>query len=281
MIDLHCHLLPGIDDGANDVGISVEMARMASADGVRTIACTPHIVPGLYNNEAEGITREVEALRRALDEAGVALELVVGADVHVDPELVVRLKAGVVPTIGGSRYFLLEPPHHVLPPNFIQFCRRLIEAGYIPVLTHPERLTWVEAHYDVIEAVNAEGVLLQITAGSLMGSFGRSAQYYAERLLSEERVDLIASDAHNVSSRPPTLSVAYAEVERRCGAAEAERLFTVVPSQILKNEVLAPRANTAVRREKQPQRDAGFSASLFSHWGSKKSSRRARRVELT
>ena len=147
MIDLHSHLLPGIDDGATSLEMSLDMARQAVADGVHTMACTPHIYPGLYQNDANGITRACHQLQAALDVYGIALTLVSGADVHLVPGLLDGLRAGTVPTLHGSRYVLLEPSHRVRPPRFEESVFELVAAGYTPVITHPERLTWIEDHY--------------------------------------------------------------------------------------------------------------------------------------
>src|SRR3546814_6434190 len=112
MLDLHCHMLPGIDDGAPDLETSLAMARMAFDDGIRTIACTPHIYPGMYENTAPGIRAAIADFQARLDEAGIELRLVEGADVHLDADLAGAIRADRVPTIAGSRYHLLEPPHH-------------------------------------------------------------------------------------------------------------------------------------------------------------------------
>jgi protein-tyrosine phosphatase len=240
VIDLHTHILPSCDDGSPDLATSIAMARMAVADGIRVMACTPHIMPGLYENDGAGIKGWTEALQAALDEAGIALRLVTGADIHIAPDLVQKLATGFAPTLAGSRYFLLEPPHHVLPPRFAEFVQKLLAAGFTPILTHPERLTWVQAHYEIVERVNAMGVLLQVTAGSLTGSFGSGAQRLSERMLGEGRIDLFASDAHNLTSRPPVLSKAFAAVEAALGSAEATRMFVETPARILANEVVRP-----------------------------------------
>jgi protein-tyrosine phosphatase len=148
MFDLHCHLLPGIDDGATDLDMALAMARIAVDDGIRTIACTPHIYPGMYDNDAAGIRAAIAAFQRELDERGIALKLVEGADVHLDRDLLANLRAGRIPTLAGSRYLLLEPPHHVAPPRMEEAVFELMAAGIVPVITHPERLSWVESHYD-------------------------------------------------------------------------------------------------------------------------------------
>jgi protein-tyrosine phosphatase len=240
MIDLHSHLLPGCDDGAADLETALAMARRAVDDGVRVMACTPHILPGLYSNDANGIDARVAALREALGEADIDLTLVVGADVHIAPDLREKLRDGTVPTLNGSRYFLLEPPHQVMPPQLENLVGSLIGAGFVPILTHPERLAWTRFHYDVINRINAAGCLMQITAGSLTGSLGRTPQYLAERMLDEGRVDIIASDAHNLRARAPGLSKAREIVTARHGGELAEDLVIHRPMRILRDLPIAP-----------------------------------------
>lgn len=263
MIDLHSHILPGCDDGASDLETALAMARMAVEDGVRIMACTPHILPGLYNNDAAGIGARVASLRQALGEAGIDLKLVVGADVHVAPDLPEKLAAGTVPSLNGSRYFLLEPPHQVVPPRLEQLVARLISAGFIPILTHPERLGWASSHYEIIDRINAAGCLMQITAGSLTGSFGHGAQHLAERMLEEGRVDIIASDAHNLKTRSPGLSKAWEIVEHRYGRELAEQLMVRKPAFILRDMPVEPAlagggAAIGSPSERQPQNAGGL-----------------------
>ena len=242
MIDLHCHLLPGIDDGAPDVATALAMARMALADGIQHLACTPHIVPGVYNNSGPDIAARVTAMAERLETEGLALTLWPGADVHVDPGLVGQLQSGAVPTLGGSRYFLLEPPHNVAPPRLPELVQELIKAGFVPIITHPERLTWIESQYELILRLVRSGALIQLTAGSITGGFGKRPQYWSERMLDEGIVDIIASDAHNTSGRPPILSVARAAAARRLGEAEAIELVYNRPARVLRNEPMPVRA---------------------------------------
>ncbi|MGX7872031.1 tyrosine-protein phosphatase [Mesorhizobium sp. ORM6] len=177
MIDLHSHILPGLDDGSSGLAESVEMARLAVADGTTHMVCTPHVMPGVYENDTADIAQAVQTLERELHGAGIPLALFVGADVHVAPDLPDRLRLGKVPTLNRSRYFLFEPPHHILPPRLKELASRLIGAGYTPILTHPERLTWIKSNYDVVERLNALGCLIQFTADSVTGAFGRTALY--------------------------------------------------------------------------------------------------------
>lgn len=219
---------------------ALAMARVAVEDGVRVMACTPHIQPGLYDNDTAGIAARVASLRQALDDAGIDLKLVIGADVHVAPDLPEKLRDGVIPTLNGSRYFLFEPPHQVVPPRLGHLVERLIAAGFVPILTHPERLGWASSHYEIIDSVNTVGCLIQITAGSLTGGFGRRARQLAERMLEEGRVDIIASDAHNLDTRRPGLSKAWEIVETRYGNELAVEVMVRKPALILRNLPVAP-----------------------------------------
>lgn len=255
MIDLHSHILPGLDDGAADLDEALAMARLAVADGMTAMTCTPHIHSGVYDNNGKRIAAAVAALRLALQDAGIPLQLYVGADTHIAPDLASRLTTGLVPTLNGSRYFLLEPPHHVVPPRIEDLAMQLLRAGFVPVITHPERLTWIARHYEVIERLNAAGCLIQLTADSLTGGFGRFALYYAERLLDEGRCDIVASDAHGVRTRRPQLSRARDRIIKRIGEQEAMKMVLTVPAAILADRTVLPaRATRPVRTGPRPQK---------------------------
>lgn len=233
MIDLHCHILPGIDDGSKSLEMSLQMARIAVADGIRTLACTPHIYPGLYMNDAAGITAARDALQAALDEHGIALQLTTGADVHLVPGLVHGLRTGRIPSLNRTRYVLLEPPHHVAPPRFAELVFDLVANGYTPVITHPERLTWVETHFETFVDLTRQGAWMQVTAGSLTGVFGSRAQYWGERFVGEGLTHILATDAHSIGRRVPVLSEALAVAERLLGREEAQQLVQGRPSAIM------------------------------------------------
>ena len=235
MIDLHCHILPGIDDGASDWSVAMEMAKLYVADGVTVVACTPHILPGLYHNSGPQIREATLALQQALDREGIRLRLVTGADVHMAPDLIAGLRAGRLLSLADSRYVLVEPPHHVAPVRMEHFFFDLVVAGYVPILTHPERLSWINSHYSDIQRLIRGGVWMQITAGSLTGAFGRTAQYWANRMLDEGCVHVLATDAHDTRRRPPHLSAGRDLAAKRVGAEEAEHLVVIRPQGILDN----------------------------------------------
>ena len=252
MIDLHCHLLPGIDDGSRSLEMSLEMARMAVDDGITMTACTPHIYPGLYMNDTAGILAARDALQRSLDDAGIPLKLTIGADVHLVPGLLQGLREGRVPCLHQTRYLLLEPSHHVAPPHFEDSVFQLVAEGYVPVITHPERLTWVEDHYDVFANLVRQGAWMQVTAGALTGVFGARARYWGERFLGDGLTHIIATDAHSAGKRSPLMSQAKEIAQRMLGREEAELLVQGRQQCILDNALpsTAPPLPQGERREK-------------------------------
>lgn len=250
MIDLHCHILPGIDDGAKTSVESLEMARIAVADGIHTLACTPHIYPGMYMNDGPGIAHACASLQAELDQRGIALKLVVGADVHLVPGLVDGLRSGRIPTLNGSSYLLLEPSHTTPPPRLETSVLELIQAGYTPILTHPERLAWVESHHRVLQRLVAQGAWMQVTAASLTGVFGRRARYWGERFIGEGHTHLLATDAHSTGRRSPRLSEGLEVARRLVGSAEASRLVIEHPAAVLKS--LPPQDAGLAREQATP-----------------------------
>lgn len=259
MIDLHCHMLPGIDDGAPDLATALEMARVAVTDGIKVTACTPHIYPGMYENDSAGIRKALAHFAVALRNAGVPLRLVIGADVHLTPALVDNLRSGHSPTLNGTRYFLLEPPHHVAPPHFEDMVFQVFAAGYVPVITHPERLSWIETHYAIFTRLARRGAWMQLTSGSLTGRFGSRPQYWSERMLDERLVHLLATDSHGVDARPPLLAEGMLAAAKRVGDDEARRLVDDRPRAILDN--VAP--GEVPMPESIPARKSG----IFQWWG--------------
>ena len=148
MIDLHCHMPPGIDDDARDLQIALRIAELVVADGITTPACTPHLYPGLVENKHGDIRQAVELFRGELKEVGIPLQLAYGADIQVVPELARSLGDGTLPTLHESRYLLFQPPHHVSLQGVSDVLHNARLAGYVPLITHPGRLTYIEADYD-------------------------------------------------------------------------------------------------------------------------------------
>jgi protein-tyrosine phosphatase len=235
LIDLHSHILPGVDDGAQTIEDAIAIARMAVADGIEVMACTPHFMPGLYNNSGRDIRARVAQLNELLVSEGIDLALVVGGDAHIRPDFVNAMRSGDILSLHDSRYVLFEPPHVSMPQRFEELLFNVQMAGYVPILTHPERFKWIENNYEIFQNLARGGVWMQLTAGSLTGRFGKRSRYWAQKMLGEGLVSIIATDTHNVTSRPPLLAEARAAAETEVGLDEARHLVVTRPSCVLEN----------------------------------------------
>jgi protein-tyrosine phosphatase len=233
MIDLHTHILPGVDDGAVDLSTALDMARMAVDDGIQVMACTPHFMPGMYDNQSHDILRRVAEFSARLDDANIALKVVAGCDAHIRPDFMECLREGKILTLNDSRYVLFEPPHNIAPQRLEELLFNIVASNYVPILTHPERLKWIEQQFSIFEELFKLGVWMQITAGSLTGRFGARPKYWAQKMLAQGMVHILASDAHNLKSRPPILSEAFEIAKQEVGLDEANNLVLVRPVNIL------------------------------------------------
>jgi protein-tyrosine phosphatase len=236
LIDLHSHILPAVDDGAATLEASLAIARMAVADGIEVMACTPHFMPGLYDNEASDIRGRVGNLNQVLADEGIPLALVTGSDAHIRPDFLQCLRDGRLLTLHDSRYVLFEPPHNIMPPRLEDLLFNISVSGYVPILTHPERLKWIEQSYASFQSMAKAGVWMQITSGSLTGRFGKRPQYWAQRMLSEGIVSILATDAHNVTSRPPLLAEGFEIAVTELGQEQAEHLVFTRPLGVLEDQ---------------------------------------------
>jgi protein-tyrosine phosphatase len=240
VIDLHIHLLPGIDDGPADVAGTVALARACVADGVQAVAATPHVSEN-YPTTPARMRAGVEEARAALKDAGVPLKVYGGAEVAIDrmAQLSDQDLQGL--TLGPTEGFILmETPYAAWPMELETQVGRLATLGIRGILAHPERSAGVQAPGGIekLELAVGRGLYTQVTAGSLSGRFGRTARSTARTLLERELVHVISSDSHNVDRRPPRMSEAAGEV----GDDElAAWLTTDAPLAIIRGERLPPR----------------------------------------
>jgi len=194
--DLHCHILPGLDDGARDMETSLMMAWMARESGARRIVATPHVMPGVYFPSPEAIRAGASLLRDNLREAGVELEIVEGSEVCLTERLSRDYKDGKLLPLGRSRYILVELPSLSLPAHAMDEILDLKAAGAGVILAHPERNGDLRQDPDILREMVEVGIYLQVNAGSFVGVYGKEVSAFAERLLREGLVHFIGSDAH-------------------------------------------------------------------------------------
>jgi len=235
MIDLHTHILPGIDDGVGTLDESVEFARVASADGVTIIVATPHCKEGVWENDRAGVLAGVEVLRERLAADGVAIDLRPGAEVHLCPDLIGRVRDGRAPTLDDNgKTVLLELSLSQYPVELDNLVFQMKLAGLEVVFAHPERIRYFQDDVRRYESVVRMGAWGQLTTGSVLGTFGSQALRFSERLLREGLVHVIASDAHNVRGRPPVLSEAVEAMEPIVGLRRAQAMARDVPDALLR-----------------------------------------------
>jgi protein-tyrosine phosphatase len=216
----------------------------------------------LYDNTSADIKQRVSNFNKQLLQAGINLAVVSGADAHIRPDFVDCLRNGSILTLHDTRYVLFEPPHTVMPKRLEDLLFNIQMAGYVPILTHPERLKWIESDYSTMVQLAQSGVWMQITAGSLTGRFGKRPKYWAQRMLQEGLVSILASDAHNTTSRPPLMSEARELAVVEVGLDEAMHLVVTRPECVLEDRPAsdAPRLPEASAR---PRKQKGFLRSLF------------------
>lgn len=210
MIDLHCHILPQVDDGPQRLSDSLTMARMAVADGITDLVATPHTHNGLYQISPNQIRESVETLQNAINEANIPLRIHPGAEIHLHPDLFGHWLHDELQAIDHNRrYILLEFPVMTIPIYTDQILTKLIGLGVTPIIAHPERNVRFLQDPEILSRYISQGAICQLTADSLLGRKGKRIQQFSQKLIQDQFIHLIASDAHNTSSRIPFLQAAY------------------------------------------------------------------------
>ncbi len=246
MIDLHSHILPGVDDGAGSLKESLRMCEMSYRDGVRTIVATPHTLNGVYQNNRSTILARVRGLRAVLEawpfflnrkQNETALAILPGADVHLSQETLPQLDQGKVTTLGDAgKSLLIELPTQNIPHGTEHILLKLVEKGILPVITHPERNLDILQKPQRYQEMILMGCLGQVTALSLTGGFGPEVRRLSENLLKRRLIHVIATDAHSTDGRSPVLTFGVEAAAKIVGKGEAWRMVTEYPQAILEGQ---------------------------------------------
>ena len=269
MIDLHCHILPGVDDGPATLDESLNIARQAANEGIEGIVATPHVYNGVYSCSVKGIEQRVKALNSELDKAGIPLTVYPGAEIQLVPGLTRILKSGEAGSINCSRYVLIELGPTFLPEIAKEEFFKLRVNGFIPILAHPERHPRVQNDFGFLTELVLMGSLCQLTAQSLTGGFGKTAKGVAEKMLTKGLAHILATDAHSSKWRKPVLSSAVKRASRLLdNREEALQMVDGRPQAIIDNRDFAVeipglrKEHIHINRE-QPKRRSFF-GSMFS-----------------
>ena len=231
-VDIHCHLLPGIDDGAASMAEAQAMAAMARSDGTAAVICTAHQLGRYAHNLGEDIRRQTATLQEHLTAAGIDLAVLPGADVRIEEGMIDMLARGDVLTLADrGRHVLLELPHELYFP-IEGLLESLRQRSIVGILSHPERNAGLLRQPPMVARLVDAGCLMQVTAGSLMGTFGPASQQMAEWMLAEGLVHFMATDAHGVRARRPLMRRAFDRVGELTDDATARSLCCDFPARV-------------------------------------------------
>jgi len=237
MIDLHAHILPGLDDGPRDLDEAVRMCRAAAEDGTRVMVASPHMLNGVYDVAREDVFDAIPRLQGAVNESGAPVKILPGADVHLHADLPDLARRGAVVTLADAGvHLLVEMPPDAVPGFVPEMLFSLQLAGLTPIITHPERNAEIQGNRDVLRPMIERGVLVQVTAASLTGGFGSAALDCARDLVTRRMAHFVASDAHSATGRPPGLSRARRVVEDLTGSDYARRVFEEWPEKVVSGQ---------------------------------------------
>jgi protein-tyrosine phosphatase len=257
MIDIHSHILPGLDDGARSMAEAMAMAEKAAADGITQMIATPHAFNGLsHNPRSEEVLRRVDALQKAV---GSGIAILPGNEVRYTDDIVGKARSGRLMTLNRRQYVLIEFPTPTIPRGCLKQIRNLREWGMTPILAHPERNRMVQAQPSLLAGLIAEGALVQVTAMSVTGRFGDEALVCAEKLLRASAVHFIASDAHRPDRRPPTLSEGRDAAAKIVGRDRARALVGDNPATVIRGGIVLADQPAFERKE-----TSGLLTRLFS-----------------
>jgi protein-tyrosine phosphatase len=250
MIDLHCHILPGIDDGAKTFEDSIEMARLAVEEGITHILATPHHKNRNWNNEKEEVISLVKELQERLDAASVDLTIFPGQEIRIYGELLQDIENEKILFIDEQQqYLLIEFPTSNIPTYTERLFYDLLSEGITPIVVHPERNREILEHPNRLKTLVDKGALAQLTAASYTGGFGKQIQKISEQLVEANLVHIIASDAHNISNRAFHMQNAYRKLEKEFGK-EVLEIFNQRTKDLVNGEVVVAPTSSLIKKKK-------------------------------
>jgi protein-tyrosine phosphatase len=250
MIDLHCHILPGVDDGAKTIEDSLDMARLAVEEGITHILATPHHKNRNWNNEKTDVIQLVNQLQKEIDQAGIELTIFPGQEVRIYGEILQDIKEDKILFIDEQRqYLLIEFPTSNIPTYTERLFYDLLSEGITPIVVHPERNREILEHPNRLKTLVDKGALAQLTAASYTGGFGKQIQKLSEQLVEANLVHFIASDAHNIGNRAFHMQEAFDKLRKEFGRAKAND-FKQVTKDLVNGEVVVAPTASLIKKKK-------------------------------
>ena len=258
MIDIHCHILPDIDDGASDLDEALEMARIAQSEGIRKIVNTSHFHPKFKYKMGEELLDEVNRFNVALKANNIDIEVLLGNEIYYTDEIIEQLQDLNFYTLNNSRYILIELPPTNFPKDLCNIVYELKEKNYIPVFAHVERYREVQENPELIYEVINAGAIIQVNSHSILGKSGKELQKVCNTLLNRNMVHVVGTDAHSSKRRTPIFLDAYKYVSEKYSKEMADDLFIKNNNAIINNEAL-----NLPKPYKEEQKKKGFLKKLF------------------
>lgn len=236
MIDIHSHILPGVDDGASDLSEALDMLRKSVSQSTNRIILTPHTNTGFKDSSREEILKKYAELCRAVEQEGIDIELALGMEIYAEHGLRDLLEEDEILTLNGSRYVLVENSFSADPEELIDMMELVAQYKRVPVLAHAERFAAVQMHPELAFEWNRRGYGIQINQGSLFGRFGEKEQKTAHMLLDCNLVQLVATDCHGAHSRTAGLAPARDYIAQRYSKGYAELLLEINPGRVWEDQ---------------------------------------------
>lgn len=235
VIDVHSHILPGVDDGARDGKSSARMLRIASQEGIDAIVATPHFVSGMDKEKVLLIRKRYAVVRKWIKEHYPDMEFYLGNEIFYSDGIIEALDKKIALTMNGTKYVLVEFPVYVEFPYLQKAVQRLLYAGYIPIIAHVERYERIRKRAEIEELVDM-GAYIQVNASSVIGKHGLSEKRYVKGLLKKRLVHFIGTDAHNSKERRPEMLDCINYLVKKFGIEEARRIVEENPEKMLRGE---------------------------------------------
>lgn len=250
MIDLHCHILPGVDDGAKSMADSLDMARKAVNEGITHILATPHHKNRNWNNEKMDVVRLVNSLQEEINNHGIDLTIFPGQEIRIYGEILEDIKQDKILFVDEfQQYLLIEFPTESIPNYTERLFYELESNGITPIIVHPERNREILEHPNRLETLVDKGALTQLTASSYVGGFGKKIQRLSYQLIESNLVHIIASDAHNIGSRSFHMNSAYTKLEQEFGS-KLVQIYEQRVKDLVNGEVVVAPAPNLIKKKK-------------------------------
>ena len=248
MIDIHCHIIPGVDDGPDSFDEALEMAEIAEKDGINTIVATPHHIEGLYQISPLNLLEKLKTFNERLATNNIKIQILMGSDLHISYEFIAKIETNNLLTINDTKYVLIELPTHFLPIKIRGLLKSMINNSWIPIISHPERNYLFQRSPNILFDFISDGSLAQVTAMSITGEFGYEVKKMAKKMIAHNLVHIIATDAHSKDFRPPVLSKGLKAASKIIPYDDAYDMVKAIPESIIKGDAVFTNPPQRIRK---------------------------------